>query len=386
MKIKVFSYLCTKIFDMKYSMNIRIFFLLAFCFSVLISTAQEIVYDKTTDGIRLVATSETICRSFTDRIVLAVSLHAIIDEQRQDTAFAVEAHITTDSPLEVTKNDHMRLTLYDGSTITLPVLKEDWNIVRDIHLVNGAILTSYDIIPLFSITREQIKAISNGVKHVFINVSPNAYDKEFKKDKIGAAISEEYRAICDRLGIIRPVVKAEKKYSYSLPDASDKPVLFPKLFGLNKSISYSVFGAGIDGFNYGAIGINFTVYGVYIDFMGWPRKHSGDVGIDVWQDHSQIAFHVGYQIPFHKFQDGNIRLIPVIGWARINEGYTDGSKWYVGSNGIVNSFRGTETKGGFDYGGVLVFRSQGKNVPTFSIGATRYTVWLGFGFDFLLRK
>lgn len=360
-------------------------FILISFLAISTSHAQEIVYDKTTDGIRLVATSETICRSFTDRLVLGISLEAIIDEERSDTTFAIEAHITSSSRLEVTKDSPMRLTLNDGSAITLPVLKEDWEIVRDIHLVNGAVLTSYDIVPLFSVTQDQIKAISKGVKHVSINVYPDAYDKEFKKDKVGEAISAQYRVLCNKLGIALPAVTKEKKSPYhNIADSYEKPVLFPKLFGLNKSISFSVFGAGIDGFNYGAIGINATIYGVYADFMGWPTKHGSDTGIDVWKDHSQLAFHVGYQIPFHKFQDGNIRLIPVIGWVRIREGYVDGSQWHVGSSGIVNSFHVTETKGGFDYGGVLVFRSQGKNVPTLSVGATRYTVWLGFGFDFNL--
>ena len=145
-------------------------FILISFLSISTSHAQELVYDKTTDGIRLVATSETICRSFTDRLVLGISLEAIIDEERSDTTFAIESHITSSSRLEVTKDSPMRLTLNDGSAITLPVLKEDWEIVRDIHLVNGAVLTSYDIVPLFSVTQDQIKAISKGVKHVSINV------------------------------------------------------------------------------------------------------------------------------------------------------------------------------------------------------------------------
>lgn len=168
----------------------------------------------------------------------------------------------------------------------------------------------------------------------------------------------------------------------------DKAVLFPKLFWLNNSVSVGLLGAGMDNFNYGAMGINAICYGVYIDFMGWPRRHAGDVAIDTWEDHSQLAYHVGYQIPFHKYQDGSIRLIPVIGWAKISKGYTDGSDWDVGTGGIVNSFHITEEIGGFDYGGVLVFQNRDNRFGYFnlSLGITRYTAWLGLGVDFRIGK
>lgn len=169
-------------------------------------------------------------------------------------------------------------------------------------------------------------------------------------------------------------------------ESSDKPTLFPKLFGLNKSVSVGIIGGGMDKFNYGAIGINSTIYGVYVDFMGWPRKHTHDVSIDKWEDHSQYAAHIGYQIPFHKYKDGSIRLIPVIGWASIKKGYTDGEDWDVGSGGIINKFHVTEEKGGFDYGAVLAFQDKDKRLGycNFYLGATRYTVWLGLGIDFRL--
>lgn len=168
----------------------------------------------------------------------------------------------------------------------------------------------------------------------------------------------------------------------------DKAVMFPKLFRLNNSVSVGLLGAGMDNFNYGAIGVNATVYGVYMDFMGWPRKHAGDVTIDTWKDNSQLACHIGYQIPLNKYQDGSIRLIPVIGWAKISKGYTDGSDWNVGTSGIVNSFHVTEEIGGFDYGGVLVFQNRNKHFGYFnlSFGITRYTVWLGLGVDFRIGK
>lgn len=168
----------------------------------------------------------------------------------------------------------------------------------------------------------------------------------------------------------------------------DKPKLFPKLFGLNKSISVGLIGGGMETFDYGVIGLSTTIYGFYADFMGWPRKHANDVRIDKWEDHSQYAFHVGYQIPIHQYKEGSIRIIPNIGWASIKVGYTDGEDWTVGDNGIINSFHVTEEKGGFDYGAVLVFQNRDDKIGyyNFSVGATKKTIWLGFGIDFRLKK
>ncbi len=176
---------------------------------------------------------------------------------------------------------------------------------------------------------------------------------------------------------------------FSQNEASpDKPTFFPKLFGLNKSVSVGIIGGGMETFDYGALGINATCYGVYVDFMGWPRKHSNDVSIDKWEDHSQYAFHVGYQIPFHQYKDGSIRLIPVIGYASIKKGYTDGGDWSVGSGGIINKFHVTEEFGGFDYGAVLSFQSKDDKLGYFDfyVGATKHTIWIGLGYDFSLRK
>lgn len=169
--------------------------------------------------------------------------------------------------------------------------------------------------------------------------------------------------------------------------SSDKPVFFPKLFCLNKSCSVGIIGATMDNFSYGALGINATFYGFYADFMMWPEKHGNSIEIDRWEDHRQMAYHVGYQIPFHQYQDGSIRLIPLIGYAKIEEGITDGSKWYVGNGGIVNSFTPTNEKSGMDYGAALAFNNKLNSRAGYSmyLAYTRYTAWIGFAVEFDLR-
>lgn len=153
-----------------------------------------------------------------------------------------------------------------------------------------------------------------------------------------------------------------------------KPVLFPKLFRQNNSISVGLIGGTMDKFNYGGMGVSTTIYGFHTDIMGWPTTHGKDAD-GVSQAHAQLSLHVGYQIPFHKYQSGGIRLVPLLGYAWFKEDYT------------VLDTKVTTTRGGFDYGGAFVFYQKDKNIGiyNFSIAYTRYTAWIGFGVEFPLR-
>ena len=105
----------------------------------------------------------------------------------------------------------------------------------------------------------------------------------------------------------------------------------------NKSFDMGIIGGVIgvqDDYSYGALGFNMTLYGIYADFMGWPKAHEDDVRVDKWHDKSSIAYHVGYQIPLMKY----LRIIPIVGYAKVEEGTTNGWDWTVGYGGIVNKF------------------------------------------------
>lgn len=169
-------------------------------------------------------------------------------------------------------------------------------------------------------------------------------------------------------------------WAFAQEVSADKPILFPKLFGLNKSISVGIIGGGMETFDYGVIGVNTTIYGFYVDFMGWPRKSAKDVNSSDWEELSVWSSHVGYQIPFHQYKDGSIRLIPMIGYYAKKEG--------AALEVDEKIYRATATTGDFDYGAALVFQSKDDKIGyfNFSIGATKHTIWVGFGMDFHLRK
>lgn len=357
--------------------------------------SQSITVNTYSGEDHIVITDKKICRSMTDRMVLSVGLSGVKMEKDDKDLYFIDLKITSAGKLTMSAGDLLTITLGNGEVINLPAADKDTHgLVRDIHDVNGFITHDYSAYPSFVITSKQIEdIISNGVKKVQCNTAPDMYVKEFKKDQVGKAVAERWRLLKETLspsksGHVQNDKSTLKNNHIQNDKNSDKPILFPKLFGLNKSVSVGIIGGGMECFDYGVIGINTTFYGFYLDFMGWPRTHVNDVAIDTWEDHSQYAFHVGYQIPFHKYKDASIRLIPMIGWASIKIGYTDGGDWTVGTNGIINSFHVTEKKGGFDYGAALVFQSKDPKIGyyNFYIGATKHTIWTGLGVDFSLGK
>lgn len=155
----------------------------------------------------------------------------------------------------------------------------------------------------------------------------------------------------------------------------NKPQLFPKLYGVNKSASFGLMGVGIDGFDYGAIGINATVYGAYVDFMGWPRKNAKNVKSTDWEELAVWAAHVGYQLPVHQYLDGCISIAPMLGYYAKKEA------------AIISADKPTSvTTGHFDYGGALVFQRKDDNIGIykFQIAYTRYTISVSLGLVFPL--
>lgn len=174
----------------------RLISIVIFLTSSLVANAQVISVDKTRDGIRTVATEEAICRSMTDKLVLAVSLCAFVNEEKHDTIYTIRTHITSSNPLEVTEKSPMLIRLMDDTVMELSALVGDKEMVRDVIVVNNYVTHTYDISPLFKATPEQITAISKvGVKKIRIDVSPEMYDKEFKKDKIGSTIRMKWAAL-----------------------------------------------------------------------------------------------------------------------------------------------------------------------------------------------
>lgn len=147
---------------------------------------------------------------------------------------------------------------------------------------------------------------------------------------------------------------------------------------VNKAWNISIVGGYVgysDPIKYGAAGLSATIKGFYIDFMAFSNAHGNDVRVGKWNDKTSLLCHAGYQIPVVK----SFRIIPIIGYAYVTSGVTDGWDWSIGNNGINNKYHSDQSISRFDYGGVMAFNYRR---VLFSVGATRSILFGGVGIEF----
>ena len=150
--------------------------------------------------------------------------------------------------------------------------------------------------------------------------------------------------------------------------------LLAKVFFLfkevNKEWSIGIIGGYVGygrGISNGAVGVSLAIKGFYADVMGWPSSHENDMGVDKWSDKMTTVVHIGYQIPIVK----NLRFIPVIGYAKIAYGTTDGSDYTISDSGIVhNKFSEKKSVSGLDFGGIAVINIKKVNI---NLAFTKYS-------------
>lgn len=130
-----------------------------------------------------------------------------------------------------------------------------------------------------------------------------------------------------------------------------------------------------------AFGVNALAYGVYLDFLYNSPQHRHDPKMDVWNDSSVFSLHIGYQIPILEF----LRIIPIVGYAEVNKGVTDGTQYsYEYSSGskqwlVYNKYTKEWKDGGFDAGGSLVVNIGPVNI---FVTGTMSSVYGGVGVEF----
>ncbi|NDV84890.1 hypothetical protein [Bacteroides sp. 51] len=126
----------------------------------------------------------------------------------------------------------------------------------------------------------------------------------------------------------------------------------------------------------GAAGFNLTIKGFYVDVMGWAPSHKNDMGVEKWSDKKCHLAHAGYQIPISK----GFRLIPLIGYANVTAGTTDGSDYEFSESGEVhNKFTGDKTISGLDFGGAAVINIKKVNI---NLALTKYAMFGGVAIEF----
>ena len=171
--------------------NLVLLVLCAFCS---IANAQKIEFDHVSkDGIRTIMGETVVVRSFTDKVVFKVGLSASIFEEKVIYSVIVEA--TSLTPYKIEKG--MKLLLKDKNK-NIVSLEADGDFdasVRDVHNISGMVYSDYTTSALYTISEEQISQLSEGVLKIGQEHTTGWFDKEYKKDKIGAVLKKEYTLI-----------------------------------------------------------------------------------------------------------------------------------------------------------------------------------------------
>lgn len=174
--------------------------------SSLFSFSQTIEIDKVNEkGDRYISGSLEPIRSLMDKYYFFVSLDAFQAKGDDEVTYSIVLRTNANAPISVPKGGRLLIKLKDDSVMELRTLIEYSDKIGEV--VTGAIVhTNYSVSPSFTVTPKQIDSISKGVKKIRLETSLDPIDKEFKKDKMGRIIKEEY-------DLIQKALQKDKSFS-----------------------------------------------------------------------------------------------------------------------------------------------------------------------------
>lgn len=171
-----------------------------------VTSGAQIIYNQMEDDSTRVKTAGmTTCRSFTDKQVLNVGVQQIT--VNNDTAYFIaicvnqmgKGDIPTEGRMLLKTKDDEVIELYNVAS-TKSVLVNDLGTTTTAYRVGRTInvrttenkFTVNQIIGYYPVEESVLKKLFSGVKKVKIELIPTNYEKEFKKDKVGAALQKHY--------------------------------------------------------------------------------------------------------------------------------------------------------------------------------------------------
>lgn len=193
--------------------KIALFALLGLSFFVNVF-AQKVTLDKVDDSYVL-STEEIICRSFTDRMVLSVSLSAI--KSGDTITYMINNRVGTLSPSKLPADATILYKTLDDEVLKFKSISSSKHSSTETHYLGSGEkeysvhtykvgnsyrtkistneLNTQTIVSSFLISEEELLKLISGVKKIRIELYPDNYEKEFKKDKIGKALKSQYESI-----------------------------------------------------------------------------------------------------------------------------------------------------------------------------------------------
>lgn len=178
------------------------------------ASAQKVTLSKI-DNSFVLSTEEIICRSFTDRMVLSVSLTAI--KEGEETIYMVNNRVTTLAPSKLPDDATVLYRTFDDEVLKFKSITESKNSsTQTFYLGSGTKevsvsaykvgntwraktytneMNTQTITSSFLVSEEELIKLMSGVKKIRIELYPDQYEKDFKKDKIGQALKSQYEKI-----------------------------------------------------------------------------------------------------------------------------------------------------------------------------------------------
>lgn len=156
--------------------------------------AQTISDNVNSQGVRVISGSLENVRDFKDKVIFHVGLSALVDPDTKNTMYCLGVKVVNTTAYEIEK-DMLLLKNVNDEVITLKAQSNYDATVRDVHEANGYVWSDYSTIALYPISEEDIFKICQGIIKIRQECKVGRFDKEYKKDKIGAVIKAEYAQI-----------------------------------------------------------------------------------------------------------------------------------------------------------------------------------------------
>ena len=229
----------------------KLLFTLALLLSATSGYSQNIAVDKTYgDSLRILTTTEVVCRSFTDRMVLSVCLSRFILKDGI-SIYMMNLDVNQIKNCSIPKDGKVTMKLANDSTIEL----------KSINSETGSGLLTHNVIGNYIIDENLLQKLFAGISEVNIDITPKNYNKVFKKDKVGETLRHEYYMLKEySLNQDAPEYgdDNETNGTYSNVNSTTTTVVNGHIYRTTVSTSGSTFRVHTSG-----NGINSTTYGYY---------------------------------------------------------------------------------------------------------------------------
>jgi hypothetical protein len=174
-------------------------FCLVFALAMAIgASAQKINYDKVEDsGLRLIGCTSETFRSFSDKVILSMSMSAAIKDGV--TNYFIDATLQSSEPISAPAGARMLIKTSKGEVFTLDGFSQSTteDLIGNVKSAGGIVVKTFSITLPYKVSPEEItQLISDGITKIRIELDGDKpYEKEWKKDKIGSFLGKEYKLL-----------------------------------------------------------------------------------------------------------------------------------------------------------------------------------------------